>query len=130
MRLIDANELKERIKRFLGIKSLDYLQPAEKAIVKLIDGMATVKEVDWIPCREGLPEKSGEYFVTWTAPRLKGRRFIEIVEFTAPHSTYDEDGYTIVPGPDDEGEWETYDINYDGVEVLAWMVLPNLYTGE
>ena len=131
MRLIYANELEERIKRFLGIRSLDYLQPAEKAIVKLIDGMATVKEVDWIPCSEILPEKSGEYYVTWTAPVCNGKRFVEIIEFTAPQPDYDEgEGCFIYPGENEVGEWETYDIHYKDVEVLAWMSIPKPYDGE
>lgn len=45
MRLIDADALKERIRRFLSIKSLDDLLPEEKAIVQHIDRMPTVDAV-------------------------------------------------------------------------------------
>lgn len=47
MRLIDADALKERIRRFLGIRSLDDLFPEEKAIVQHIDRMPSA---DAIPC--------------------------------------------------------------------------------
>lgn len=43
MRAIDADALKERIRRFLGIKSFDNLLPAEKAIVQQIDHMPTIQ---------------------------------------------------------------------------------------
>lgn len=45
MRLIDADALKERIRRFLSIKSLDDLLPEEKAIVQHIDRMPTADVV-------------------------------------------------------------------------------------
>ena len=41
-RLIDCDELKEQIRRSLAIKSLDYLLPAEKAIVEQIDHITTI----------------------------------------------------------------------------------------
>lgn len=49
-RLIDADALKERIRRFLSIKSLDDLLPEEKAIVQHIDRMPPVDAIpiDWI----------------------------------------------------------------------------------
>ena len=50
MRLIDADALKERIRRFLSIKSLDDLLPEEKAIVQHIDRMPPV---DAIPVVHG-----------------------------------------------------------------------------
>lgn len=56
MRLIDADALKERIRRFLSIKSLDDLLPEEKAIVQHIDRMPTV---DAVPVRHGRWETDG-----------------------------------------------------------------------
>jgi len=39
MKLIIAEELKEQIRKKLGIKSLDNLLPAEKAVISIIDEM-------------------------------------------------------------------------------------------
>ena len=52
MRLIDADALKERIRRFLSIRSLDDLLPEEKAIVQHIDRMLPVDAVPVVKCRE------------------------------------------------------------------------------
>lgn len=58
MRAIDADALKERIMRFLGIKSIDNLLPAEKAIVEQIDRIPTIQiEQRWIPVTERLPKE-------------------------------------------------------------------------
>ena len=43
MRLIDANALKERIRKSLAVKSLDDLLPPEKCIVRQIDNMPTIE---------------------------------------------------------------------------------------
>lgn len=57
MRAIDADALKEQIRKGLGIKSFDYLLPAEKYIVEKIDSMTTIQpEQRWIPVTEMLPE--------------------------------------------------------------------------
>lgn len=53
-RLIDADALKERIRRFLSIKSLDDLLPEEKAIVQHIDRMPPVDAVPVVRCRDCL----------------------------------------------------------------------------
>ena len=45
MRLIDADALKEQIRKGLGVKSLKYLLPAEKYIVEKIDRMPTIQPV-------------------------------------------------------------------------------------
>lgn len=43
MRAIDADALKEQIRKGLGIKSFKYLLPAEKYIVDKIDRMTTIQ---------------------------------------------------------------------------------------
>ena len=107
---------------------------SDDAVYKYADVFNTLRDLpakpQWIPCSKKLPEKTGEYYVTWTAPALKGERAIEIVEFTAPEPKYDEDGYLIYPGEDEEGEWEPYDIHYKDVEILAWAPLLEPYEGE
>lgn len=58
MRAIDVDELKEQIRKGLGIKSFEYLLPAERYIVDKIDRMPTIQpERCWIPCSERLPEE-------------------------------------------------------------------------
>ena len=52
MRLIDADALKERIRRFLSIRSLDDLLPEEKAIVQHIDRMLPVDAVPVVRCKD------------------------------------------------------------------------------
>lgn len=52
MRLIDADALKERIRRFLSIRSLDNLLPEEKAIVQHIDKMPTEDAVPVVRCKD------------------------------------------------------------------------------
>ena len=53
-RLIDADELKERIRKALGIKSLDNLLPSEKTIVKQIDMVSPIQpESHWISVSYG-----------------------------------------------------------------------------
>jgi len=60
MRLIDADALKERIRRFLSIKSLDDLLPEEKAIVQHIDRMPTVDAVPVVRCKDCLHNRACE----------------------------------------------------------------------
>ena len=46
LRLIDANELIENIRKKLGIKNLDYLLPSEK---RLIEEIEKAKPIEAIP---------------------------------------------------------------------------------
>ena len=56
MRLIDADELMESIRKALGIKSMkkSLLLPAERTIIDQIDSAQTVK--GWISVKDRLPE--------------------------------------------------------------------------
>lgn len=64
MRLIDADALKEQIRKTHGIRSLDYLLPIEKEIVKEVDSAPTIDIPTWIPCSERLPQIGMEVLVT------------------------------------------------------------------
>lgn len=65
MRLIDADELMESIRKALGIKSMtkSLLLPAERTIIDQIDSAPTVggSVVGWISVKDRLPEKNGRY---------------------------------------------------------------------
>lgn len=49
MKTIDAEALKECIRKKLGIKSFSYLLPSERAIVDCIDTIPTIETNQWIP---------------------------------------------------------------------------------
>ena len=62
----------------------------------------------WIPVTERLPEKDGEYFVTWTTSRAN-RPLLEICEYSCD-------------------EWDIGNGSaYSDAEVIAWMPLPVPY---
>ena len=58
MRAIDADELKEQIRKGLGIKSFKHLLPAEKYIVEKIDRMPTIQpeyhEIGYRECADAV----------------------------------------------------------------------------
>ena len=112
MRAIDADALKERIKRFLGIKSLDDLLPAERAIVQHIDRMPTIRtEQRWIPVTERLPENGEQVLVYARNVHYALAKYDEMRE---AGGTYKK-------------QWVTFDAwkpFYTIKEVIAWMPLP------
>ena len=65
MKMIIAEDLKERIRKKLGIKSLDNLLPGERAIVRLIDEMQPFEMEEWIPVGEDIPRINDTYMVTY-----------------------------------------------------------------
>lgn len=79
VRLIDADALKERIRKALGIKSFDNLLPSEKTIVKQIDMASTIHpEPHWIPVTEDTLPEEGRIVVvygekgTWDYGKYRG----------------------------------------------------------
>lgn len=75
MRAIDADALKEQIRKGLGIKSFKYLLPAEKYIVEKIDRMPTVQpEPQWTPCSEGLPKAKQKVMVQYADGSMATKR--------------------------------------------------------
>ena len=78
MRAIDADELKERIRKALGIKSFDNLLPSEKAIVKQIDIASTIQpEPHWHPVSEQ-PQEEDDYLLL-THEKFKHGTFKRII---------------------------------------------------
>lgn len=75
----------------------------------------------WIPVSERLPEKYGEYLITWTTSQSK-RPFIGISEGEVT-GEYDHEHNRF------KIEWilEDYIKAYPNVEVIAWMPLPAPY---
>ena len=77
--------------------------------------------MEWIPCSERMPEKGGEYLITWTGyiGSRKSKPLIEIAEFT----------YDFMDG----SEFDVVHIErkgYHDVEVLAWKELSEPWEGE
>ena len=81
-------------------------------------------EQRWIPCEKELPEKYGEYRITWTTSASK-KPFIGDAEYELSWE-WDKDNYRY------KGEWllEDYVKAFPDVRVIAWMPLPEPYGGE
>ena len=120
MRPIDADELKESIRVLLGIKSFDYLLPAEKAVVQLIDQMQTLETQEWTPVAEGLPDEHylDDGWVDPSRPVLVYLSFhvYRISRYWGHRKTKGTGNYVI---PD----WVDLE-EYDSENVVAWMPLP------
>lgn len=107
MRLIDADMLIDTITYSASLGGIwgELLSAVKTAFITLIKAMPTVKEEPhWIPCSERLPDKDGEYLVTF---KLIYMRPIEVCTFL-------------------NGQW----ILYGYERVLAWQPLPEPWKGE
>lgn len=85
-------------------------------------------EQRWIPVSERLPEKYGEYLITWTTSHsmVNGKYgFLGTAEYDLS-GEYDHEKNRF------KGEWllEDYIKNYRDVKVIAWMPLPEPYKAE
>ena len=78
----------------------------------------------WIPCSVAMPEKYGEYQITWTTSVSKNR-LIGAAEYDLSME-YDHDNNRF------KGEWilDEYIKAYPDVKVIAWRELPEPYRGE
>ena len=90
-------------------------------VIKCIKGMPSVtqKSGKWIPVSERLPEKYGEYLITWTGVcgKQRSKPLIGIAEY----EIYEPENYE---------DWITTDNefrHYHDIKVLAWQELPEPY---
>lgn len=92
----------------------------ERIISRLITLEFVQSEPHWIPCSERLPEKQGEYRITWITSASR-KRFIGDAEFEVTNVEHDR--FT--------GEWlfDDYIKNYPDVSVLAWKPLEEPWGG-
>ena len=102
---------------------MDDLISRREAIEWCLEGLNNMPseqpEQQWMPCSERPPEEQDEYYITWTSPICKGRRFVSITEYCIPRT----------------GEEPYWDLSehisfYEDAEVLAWMPLPEPWKGE
>lgn len=109
MKIIDAEALRECIRKKLGIKSFSYLLPSERAIVDCIDTMPTIEANQWIPVTdtERLP-KVGQA-VLWCDGQ--GNVFTTAI-------TYKEGS-----------SWKVGN-RHRGANIVAWMEPPKPFKGE
>ena len=77
----------------------------------------------WIPVSERLPEKYGEYLVTWTADGLK-RSFLCLAECEVLEYDHEKNRFNV--------KWtlDEYTEAYKNPMVTAWMPLPEPYKAE
>lgn len=97
--------------RFYEIDGLAFHEDTFNKMKPLNDYM------EWIPCAEREPEKTGEYLITWTGyiGSRKSKPLIEIAEYSFDF---------------DKSEWDVMHIErrgYHDVEVLAWKELCEPY---
>lgn len=108
-----------------GILYVSYMD-----VLREIRGLSSVtpirKKDKWIPVDEQLPEKSGDYLMTWTAitGTYANNVFMELCEYEELNE-YDYEHNRF------KGIWHMEDCIDDctGVYVTAWMPLPEPYKG-
>lgn len=123
MKLIIAEELKEQIRKKLGIKSLDNLLPAEKAVISIIDEMSPFEPNRWTPVEEELPKMYGTYMVTYIQD---GEKYTGTAQFYKSVSH----GFGFFKSVQ-ENVWEVNEIDEeDEVEVIAWQEKPEPWSPE
>ena len=76
--------------------------------------------MEWIPCSEREPERSGEYMITWTGyiGGRKSKPFLEIAEFSFDYM---------------KSEWDVTHIakrGYYDIKVVAWKELGEPWEGD
>ena len=108
-----------KIAQALGVTTDELLNPDEAHKKADVWG-------EWIPCSERLPDKYGEYYVTWTCDyNYKPFWLIEIIECEETNEfDYDNNVFKM--------EWILNDTmkSYSNPKVVAWMPLPEPYKEE
>lgn len=117
MRLIDADELMESIRKALGIKSMtkSLLLPAERTIIDQIDSAPTIG--GWISVKDRPPETNDEVLTTYLYDDEPNKRYVE----TASYFDYGEG----------KGHWHSvsdeFIIGRVRKTIIAWMPMPKPY---
>lgn len=123
MKMIIAEDLKERIRKKLGIKSLDNLLPGERAIVRLIDEMQPFEMEEWIPVGEDIPRINDTYMVTYIQ---NGKKYTGTARFYNS-VTY---GFAMFKSVG-KNVWKVNEVDEkDTVEVVAWKKMPEPWSPE
>jgi len=99
--------------------------PETDALTLAISALEKQEQDRWIPVTERLPEKYGEYRITWKTSSDPGKRFIGDAEYE-PGFEWDDAHDRFF------GEWllEDYVKAYPDVEVTAWKPIGEPYTEE
>lgn len=106
MRLIDADELQEVLKvdgKYQWVGGIGTIR-------EVIHNQPTIEIPKWIPCKERLPEESGEYLITLVA-----------LDYCEGEFFYPEVSWFYA----DKQVW-----SYRNAKVLAWMPIPEFKRGE
>ena len=129
MRRIDADALKKTLGDWIIARYTDTFTGDEAGLqfAYLINRTETIdkveKEMEWIPCTERLPEKSGRYLVT-RGSNVCGSLWnrVDILNYSDLMGLKKEKIWW--SGNVGKSDFETYD------DVLAWMPLPKPYNAE
>ena len=123
--------MSDLIERQAVIDEIEFYQinPQHFSFVNLINDIKEIpsaepKQGEWISVEDRLPEKYGEYMITWTTSQSK-RPFIAICEGEVT-GVYDHEHNRFM------FEWllEDYIKAYPDVKVTAWQELPEPYKGD
>lgn len=123
MRLIDADALKESIRKALCIRSFKYLLPSERIMINKIDNAQTVG--GWISVNDRLPEEHESIFYKllgtskWSKAMWKQESEKVLVYVSFPDGT----GVVTTGGLHDSG-WMTTISKLLPQTVTHWMPLP------
>jgi hypothetical protein len=120
MRLIDADEMIKGLSKFITCK-LGEIKAVD--IKKFINKQPTVEPNQWIPCSERLPEI---YEDTCTS---------EIVLVQGYDKEIDYEWQAMGWYADEMKQWffaecKNTDKQIDWIDIIAWMPLPQAYTGK
>lgn len=110
MRPSTAERCMEILEAIDAIAKVEYLRGKQETMSKLR------REQQWIPCSMRLPEDYGNYLVTYKTDDIE-----------PDIATYDPDRVGVWSACDADG---FYWVASKGLEVVAWMPLPNAYIEE
>ena len=125
MRLIDADELMESVRKALGIKSMakSFLLPAERTIIDQIDSAPTVG--GWIPVKDRLPVETHSIFFRFYGTNKWDKAMWREHSGKVLVTVAFKDGTRVVTtGETHDGIWNTTVSRTLEPVVTHWMPLP------